>query len=183
MGRKKRNYKKKKQKKADCIICLEDIFDSDYEKASHHDIVHTGGYHKECWERFLEKYQFCPLCRMDLIEKPQLEYREQNIRTETQFLITNHDIERHYFIVQQSQLCFEVVLFLSLTYQFREQMQNNAILSLCLKNSIAFYLGGRYIYRNRSIIFYNILKYLFILFITHQSIDYISYQLIKEIDE
>ena len=115
--------------------------------------------------------------------KPPFRYHEEIVIPERPFILLNHDIERHYFMVQQSQFCFELVLFLSLTYQLREQMQNNTMLSICLKNLIAFYLGGRYVYKNRNIIFYNLLKFLFILFITHQSIDYISYQLIKEIDE
>jgi hypothetical protein len=60
----------------DCIICLQLILPSEFITANHEDknhprktIMHTSGYHKECWEHYITKFDTCPLCRMIIITK------------------------------------------------------------------------------------------------------------------
>ena len=60
----------------DCIICLQLILPSEFITANHEDknhprktIMHTSGYHKECWEHYITKFDNCPLCRMIIITK------------------------------------------------------------------------------------------------------------------
>ena len=91
----------------DCIICLQLIVPSEFITSSHEDkihphknIMHTSGYHKECWEHYITKFDTCPLCRMVIIAKDGTIYPPVQL----QFI-------EHY--TQEQMRTLEALLFLS----------------------------------------------------------------------
>ena len=91
----------------DCIICLQLILPSEFITANHEDknhprktIMHTSGYHKECWEHYITKFDTCPLCRMVIMTKDDTIYPPVQL----QFI-------EHY--TQEQMRTLEAILFLS----------------------------------------------------------------------
>lgn len=91
----------------DCIICLQLIVPSEFITSSHEDkinphktIMHPSGYHKECWEHYITKFDTCPLCRMVIMTKDNV------IETPVQLQFIEH-------YTQEQMRTLEAILFLS----------------------------------------------------------------------
>ena len=99
----------------DCIICLQLILPSEFITANHEDknhprktIMHTSGYHKECWEHYITKFDTCPLCRMIIITKddPLIPHVRPHVRPHVEPQV----IEQY---TREQMQTLEAILFLS----------------------------------------------------------------------
>jgi hypothetical protein len=143
----------------DCIICLQVIVPSEFITSNHEDkihpnktIIHPHGYHKECWDQYITKFDTCPLCRMIIITKEdiiepqidnqQFEFIEQYTRHQMRtleailFLSTlGHSI----YIVPHDNYCVNIVKSIltffitcrSMATYLRQFAKNQASFLLC----------------------------------------------------
>jgi len=129
----------------DCIICLQLILPSEFITANHEDknhprktIMHTSGYHKECWEHYITKFDNCPLCRMIIITKddPLIPHVRPHVRPHVEPQV----IEQY---TREQMRILETLLFLStLGHSIYISPHSNYYLN-GLKSTVSFFITCR----------------------------------------
>ena len=125
----------------DCIICLQLILPSEFITANHEDknhprktIMHTSGYHKECWEHYITKFDTCPLCRMIIITK------DDPLRPHVRPHVEPQVIEQY---TREQMRILETLLFLStLGHSIYISPHGNYYLN-GLKSTVSFFITCR----------------------------------------
>ena len=133
----------------DCIICLQLILPSEFITANHEDknhprktIMHPSGYHKECWEHYITKFDTCPLCRMIIITKedPLSDHIRPHIRPHVGPHVGHQVIEQY---TREQMQILEALLFLStLGHSIYISPHSNYYLN-GLKSTVSFFITCR----------------------------------------
>ena len=133
----------------DCIICLQLILPSEFITANHEDknhprktIMHPSGYHKECWEHYITKFDTCPLCRMIIITKedPLSDHIRPHIRPHVRPHVEPQVIEQY---TREQMQILEALLFLStLGHSIYISPHSNYYLN-GLKSTVSFFITCR----------------------------------------
>jgi hypothetical protein len=126
---------------ADCIICLQLIVPSDFITANHDDInhphvyiKHPNGYHKECWNHYITKFDSCPLCRMKFVPiNDELEQEQQQ----------NPELHFIEYYTREQMMAMETILFLTTLGHSVYMGSNSNVFLHVLKSCVSFYITCR----------------------------------------
>lgn len=125
-----------------CIICFDKIEPNDYITSNHGLIKHSQGYHKECWNIYIKKFDTCPLCRMKLIihdEQDQEPLNNQMYR----FLLRPHEVDIMQNRMQVFYTNLEALIFIStLGHTISIKINDDDLFRNVLKLCISFYIAG-----------------------------------------
>ena len=126
---------------ADCIICLQLIVPSDFITANHDDINHPHvyinhphGYHKECWNHYITKFDSCPLCRMKFVPINDELEQEQPQNPELHFIE---------YYTREQMMAMETILFLTTLGHSVYMGSNSNVFLHVLKSCVSFYITCR----------------------------------------
>jgi hypothetical protein len=129
---------------ADCIICLQLIVPSDFITANHDDINHPDGYHKECWNHYITKFDSCPLCRMKFVPiNDELEQQQQQQQQQQQEQPQNPELHFIEYYTREQMMAMETILFLTTLGHSVYMGSNSNVFLHVLKSCVSFYITCR----------------------------------------
>jgi hypothetical protein len=148
-----------------CIICFDKIEPIDYISSDHGLIKHSQGYHRECWNIYIKKFDTCPLCRMTLIIHD--DENQAPFNNHTNFILRPHEVHIMENRMNIFYINLEALIFISTLGHTISIKINDDLFSHILKLCISFYIAGVVFKRYIRLVAVSPFHYMFLYYMSY----------------